>query len=141
MGWLIRCESAAARRYQRRAAISMLFYLLTLWRCVELSKHTHLTGWGLYALALLPAIPVLVTLGAMGRYLQEETDEYLRVQMVRSLLGGTAALLVVIVVSDFLQTLAHVGAYPPFTLFLVFMVVFGLTQCVQKLMNRVKDDE
>jgi hypothetical protein len=119
----------------------MFFYIVTLWRCVELSKHTHLTGWPLYGLAILPAIPVLVTLGAMGRYLQEETDEYLRWQMVRSLLVGTAAMMTVIVVSDFLRTLAHVAAPPPLSLFLVFCCSFGLTQGVQKLMNRGGGDE
>jgi hypothetical protein len=136
MSWLPRCGSAAAKRYQRRVLIAMTFYMVTLWRCVELSKHTHLTGWPLYGLAILPAIPILVVLGAMGRYLQEETDEYLRWQMVRSLLVGTAALMTVIVVSDFLRTLAHVAALPPLSCFMVFCASFGLAQGVQKMLNR-----
>jgi hypothetical protein len=123
----------AENRYVRRVFVAMVFYIATLSWCKRLAEHTHYTGWVLYLIALLPAIPVLVTLGAMGRYLIEETDEYLRRQMVVSLLASTGLLLSVIVVNDFLRILAHAKALEPITCFVVFMMSFGLAQCGQKL--------
>jgi hypothetical protein len=59
---------------------------------------------------------------------------------MRSLLAGTAALLAVLVVNDFLRSISGAGALPVFTSWIVFFVVFGLAQAVQTMGNRVKDD-
>ena len=56
------------------------------------------------------------------------------------MLVGTAALLGVIVVSDFLQAIAERPALPPFTCFIVFFLAFGTAQGVQKMRNRGGSD-
>ena len=50
----------------------------------------------------------------MGVYLNEEKDEYVRMMTMRSLVAGTAALLVVLVVNDFLRTISGAAALAPF---------------------------
>jgi lipopolysaccharide export LptBFGC system permease protein LptF len=73
-------------------------------------------------------------------YLQEEKDEYIRLITMRSLLTGTAALLAMLVVNDFLRSISGAAAIPPFTSWVVFFLVFGLAQAVQTMGNRVSDD-
>ncbi len=142
MSFLSSCnESKAGKRYQRRVLTTMAVYMALLFGVVTLVKHVHVQGVLLYVVAVLPAVPVILVLAAMGRYLQEETDEYLRMVTMRSLLVGTAALMGVIVVNDFLQAIAERPSLPPFTCFIVFFVAFGIAQVVQKLQNRGGGDE
>jgi hypothetical protein len=142
MSWFNSCnESKAGKRYQRRVLTTMAIYMVLLFGTVVLVKHVHVQGALLYVLSVLPAVPVIVTLGWMAVYLKEETDEYLRMITMRALLVGTAALLGVIVVSDFLQSIAERPALPPFTCFVVFFLAFGIAQGVQKQLNRGGGDE
>lgn len=136
------CETStpASKRYQRRVLVTMLLYVAVLFGAVFVVKHTHPHGWLLYAIALLPVLPVLAMLGSMGLYLQEETDEYIRLMTMRSLVVGTAALLTVIVVSDFLQAISGAAPLAPFASFVTFFLAFGAAQAVQKMRNRVSED-
>jgi hypothetical protein len=61
--------------------------------------------------------------------------------MVNSILWGTAAVLGLSAVSDFLRGYTGKGELPGFTIFLVFWMVFALAQAVQQLRNRVAADE
>jgi uncharacterized membrane protein YcjF (UPF0283 family) len=132
--------SPAFKRYQRRVFTVMLGYAVILLSASWIVKHDHPHGWLLYVLSALPAVPVILVIASMGRYLQEETDEYLRLRTMRSLLVGTAALLATLVVSDFLQAFAGAPAFPPFTSFVLFCLAFGITNAVQKLRDRPSDD-
>jgi xanthosine utilization system XapX-like protein len=118
----------------------MLFYFAVLFGAISIVKHTHPHGWLLYTISVLPALPILAMLGALGVYLQEEKDEYIRLITMRSLLTGTAALLAMLVVNDFLRSISGAAAIPPFTSWVVFFLVFGLAQAVQTMGNRVSDD-
>jgi hypothetical protein len=142
MNWFSRCQDTKAlKRYQRRVLSTVAAYLVVLFGSITVVRHLHVQGVLLYLLAMLPAVPVILILGWLGLYLQEETDEYLRLITMRALLVGTAALMGVIVVSDFLQAIAERPALPPFTYFLVFFSAFGIAQGVQKRMNRGGGDE
>jgi len=142
MNWFSRCQDTKAlKRYQRRVLITVAAYMVVLFGSITVVHHLHVQGVLLYLLAMLPAVPVILILGWLGLYLQEETDEYLRLITMRALLVGTAALMGVIVVSDFLQAIAERPALPPFTYFLVFFSAFGIAQGVQKRMNRGGGDE
>jgi undecaprenyl pyrophosphate phosphatase UppP len=138
---LCRGKTKALKRYERRVLSAMGVYAVTLYAASWFVRHQHTQGWALYFWSVLPAIPVMVTMAAMGRYLQEETDEYLRLRTMRALLAGTAALLATLVVGDFLQAFAHAHAFPPFTCFLIFYAAVGIAQMVQTLRDRVPADE
>lgn len=133
-------STPAGKRYQRRVMGTMVVYLVVLFGAIVVVKHTHPHGWLLYAISVLPALPLLATLGSMGVYLQEETDEYIRLMTMRSLVAGTAVLLAVIVVSDFLRTISNAAPLAPFASWVTFFLAFGAAQGVQKLRNRVRDD-
>ncbi len=137
------CETSttASKRYQRRTAWTMSGYVLVVFGTAWEVRHHFLHGWLLYLLAVLPALPVIFSVVLMGRYLQEETDEYLRVQTTRSILVGTAALLATIVVNDFIRSYTEASGVPPFAGFVIFCVAFGLAQMVQTLRNRSGDEE
>ncbi len=141
MGWWMGCNSVAGKRYRRRVLVAMSLYVVILFSCIELVKVFVLHGWMLYAVAILPALPVIAVLVSLGRYLQEETDEYLRMLTVRSLLLASGLLLVTIVVNDFLRTIAHRGALDPFVCFIVFFASFGLAQAAQEMASRSGGDE
>ena len=141
MNWISTCGgSKAGNRYQRRVMTTMAIYLALLFAAVFLVKHGHVHGALLYVASIVPAVPVILVLGWMGLYLQEETDEYLRVMTMRSLLVGTGAVLGLIVVSDFLRSIAERPALPPFTCFVVFFMSFGIAQGVQRMRNRASDE-
>jgi xanthosine utilization system XapX-like protein len=130
----------ASRRYQQRMLVTMLLYLAVTLGVVTIVKHAHPHGWLLYAIALVPALPMLAMMGALGVYLQEEKDEYIRLITMRSLLAGTAVLLAVLVVNDVLRSISGTAALPAFTGWVVFFVAFGAAQGVQTMRNRVRDD-
>jgi hypothetical protein len=131
----------ASSVYQRRTLVAMGFYTLTVFGAALAVKHGHPTGWLLYVLAVLPAAPLIGMLVVLGRYLQEENDEYVRLMTMRSLLVATGALMSMIVISDFLRAFAATGVFPPFVLFVLFFVSFGIAQAVQRLQNRGGVDE
>jgi hypothetical protein len=133
-------KSKALKKYQRRVMVTMAAYLLVVLGSAEIVKHGAPRGWHLYFWSVLPAIPVIAVIVQMGRYLREETDEYLRLRTMLSLLVATGTLLGTLVASDFLQSFASVPALPPFTSFVVFCAAFAITQGVLQLRDRAKDD-
>ncbi|MFZ0761083.1 MAG: hypothetical protein WAM69_14135 [Candidatus Sulfotelmatobacter sp.] len=141
MGWWIGCGSAAGKRYRRRVLTAMSLYIVILFSCLKLVKVFPMHGWVLYALAMLPAVPILAVLVFLARYLGEETDEYLRMLTVRSLLIAAGALLATIVVNDFLRVIAHGSVLAPFLCFVVFFMSFGIAQAVQELISRGAGNE
>ena len=132
--------TSAGKRYQRRVMVAMSLYVAVMYVAVWIVKHTHPHGWLLYTIALVPALPMLATLGALARYLQEEKDEYLRLISMRSLLVGSATLLTVLVVNDFLRSLSGAAAIPPFASWVIFFVTFSVAQAVQTIRDRVRGD-
>src|ERR1700722_17389424 len=143
MGMGIACgmNTKAGKQYRRRMMVTMAIYVVLVFAAALRVKHGHLRGWMLYACALAPAVRVILVLVQIGRYLQEESDEYVKAMTVRALLVATGALMGTIVVSDFLRSFANVGALPAFTAFLVFFLSFGAAQGVQQMMNRGGGDE
>ena len=133
-------STPASKRYQRRVMQTMSLYIAVLFGAVWIVKHTHPHGWLLYTIALLPALPIFAMLASLGRYLQEEKDEYVRLITMRSLLVGTAVLLAMLVVDEVLRSISGAGALPPFTSWVTFFMAFGVAQAVQRMRNRVKDD-
>jgi hypothetical protein len=134
-------DSKAGKRYQRRVLTTMAVYAGLLVGSVYLIKHVHIQGLMLYVVAVVPAVPILAVFGWMGRYLQEETDEYQRWLVMQSILVGAALLLGAVVVSDFLRAFAATAGLSPFVGFLIFCGGMAGMQFIQRLRNRVSADE
>ena len=115
-------KNPAMRRYLRRLAISMIFYMAFLF--IALRYVDSVTGPVAYLLGALPGIAVLGVFWAIGRLLVEETDEYLRTLLVRQTLVATAFSLSIATVWGFLENVKlvpHVDAF-----YIAILWFFGL---------------
>ncbi len=86
-------QSAAKKRYERDVMRFMALYVVVILCAVWFVKHDGGEKFFLYFWSVIPAIPILAVMVRMGRYLQEEKDEYLRLMVMQAILVGTAALL------------------------------------------------
>ena len=96
-------RSPAIRRYVRRLALLMAAYFITLFAAVRLLRSHTVEGPAAYALAILPALPVIGVFWAVMRLLIEEPDEYLRTLLVRQVLIATGFCLTVMTILEFLR--------------------------------------
>ena len=96
-------------------------------------KHQLLRGPAAYVVAILPAIPIILVFAAVGRYLIEEGDEYLRMLMVRQTLWASGFALSLATIWGFLESfdlVGHIDAY-----YIAMLWFFGLG--VGAVMNRL----
>jgi hypothetical protein len=98
-----RYKSPAIRRYVIRLAILMTIYLVTLYAAVIAFRHDAVSGPFAYAVAILPALPIIGVFWAVMRLLIEEPDEFLRLLHVRQSLVATGFCLTVMTIWEFLQ--------------------------------------
>ncbi|MEG3164539.1 hypothetical protein U1701_08040 [Sphingomonas sp. PB2P19] len=106
--------NTAIRRYYRRVLILSIVYALLLFAMVYLFRRGALHGPIAYLVAVLPAVPLIGTFLVLGRYIVEETDEYLRMLMVRQALIASGFMLSVTTAWGFLETVALVPHVPAF---------------------------
>jgi hypothetical protein len=81
----------------------MAIYLVTLLVAVMLFRANAVGGPTAYALALLPALPVIGVFWAVIRLLVEEKDEFIRMIHVRQCLFATGFCLSIVTVREFLE--------------------------------------
>lgn len=109
-------QSPAARRYVRRLALLMIAYAITLSAVIGgfFAYHPGDTSPIAYAMALMPALPLVLVFVEIGRFLRDEPDEYRRVLMTRQALVATGFMLSIATIWGFLENfglVAHVYAY------------------------------
>jgi hypothetical protein len=132
--WMSREVSTYARRkgnatpagmaYSRRILPFAAGYVVVMLGAIVLHQRYHVGGPALYLLAILPSLPVVGIVWAMGRFLVEESDEYQRALTVRKMLIATGFMLVVVTVWGFLEEFALVAHFPAYWGFIVWC--FGL---------------
>lgn len=106
--------SPAAGRYSRRVILLSVLYAVALLAAVYAFKHHLLAGPVAYVAAILPALPIIGIFAAIGLYLIEERDEYLRMLMVRQTLWASGFALSIATIWGFLESfelVAHVESY------------------------------
>jgi len=121
------------KRYNWRVIWLSLAYAIVLIAAIYGFNHEWFGGPLAYIAAILPALPIIGIFGAMGRYLVEEEDEYLRMLTVRQSLWATGFALSVATIWGFLENFAlveHVDAYS-----VAIIWFFGLG--VGALMNKL----
>ncbi|HMJ92661.1 MAG TPA: hypothetical protein VK472_01035 [Allosphingosinicella sp.] len=125
--------NAAQRRYNKRVLGLSLLYALLLVAAIMVFKQAHPAGPLAWLLAILPALPIIGIVAAMGRYLVEESDEYLRAMEVRKSLIATGFMLTVTTGWGFLQSfdlLPHADFY---WATIIWFGGLGVGGCVQAL--------
>jgi hypothetical protein len=102
-------RTAAWKRYNWRLIWLSLLYAAFLIVAVYGFKHQLVPGPFKYFVAVLPALPIIGIFGAIGRYLVEEQDEYVRMLMVRQTLWASAFTLSIATTWGFLDNFGLVG--------------------------------
>ena len=125
-------KSKAISRYNRRVIVLSMIYAATLILAVYGFKNQLLSGPIAWIAGILPALPIIGILVVIGRYLTEETDEYLRDMMVRQALIATGFALSISTAWGFLENFGlvpHVYAYYAIVLWFAGL---GVGTCVNR---------
>ena len=108
------CANPVIVRYNRRFLAACFGYVLGLGIAIALWNTYEPSGPVVFAIALLPTIPTFAMIWAMGRYLVEETDEYLRYRTVRAAIMSLGGVLTIGIFWGFLEMfelVPHVWAW------------------------------
>lgn len=120
-------------RYNFRVIWLSLLYAIFLIGAVYGFKHQLLSGPAAYVAAILPALPIIGIFGAIGRYLVEEQDEYVRMLMVRQVLWASGFTLSLASIWGFLDNFNLVGHIDGYWIVVVWYFGLGIGGLANKL--------
>ena len=123
----------AAKRYNLRLILLSLLYGAFLIPAVYGFKHHLVSGLGAWIVAILPALPLIGIFAAMGRYLVEEQDEYVRMLLVRQMLWAMGFTLSCATIWGFLDNFGMVGHVDGYWIVAVWYFGQGIGSCVNRL--------
>jgi hypothetical protein len=123
----------AQRRYNRNVLILSAIYAVTLIGAITFFRNSSPTGLLAYATAILPALPIIGVFAAIGRYLIDEQDEYVRMLMVRQTLWATGFALSVATIWGFLESFELVHHVEAYYIAVLWFGGLGLGACMNKL--------
>jgi hypothetical protein len=126
-------RTPAWKRYNIRVVWLSLVYAAFLIAAVYGFKHQLVPGALKYFVAVLPALPIIGIFGAIGRYLVEEQDEYIRMLMVRQTLWASAFSLSVATTWGFLDNFGLVGHVDGYWIAILWFFGLGLGGIYNKL--------
>ena len=126
-------RSAAWTRYNWRLIWLSLLYAAFLLPAVYGFKHHLIPGGLRYVVAVLPALPIIGLFVAMGRYLVEEQDEYVRMLRVREMLWAMGFTLSCATIWGFLDNFGLVGHADGYWIVVLWYFGQGIGSIVNKL--------
>jgi len=125
--------SPAMKRYNRRVLWLSLLYAACLLAAIFGFKHKLFGGLIAYIAAILPALPIIGIFGAMGRYLFEEQDEYVRMLTVRQSLWASGFALSVATIWGFLESFDLVEHVDSYSVAIIWFMGLGVGSVMNKL--------
>jgi hypothetical protein len=126
-------KNPAVRRYLARFGAAMVIYVAFLVLSIWIFVHHHPTGLVAWLLAFLPALGIILQIGAFGMYLSEEKDEFQRNLQVQALLWGIGATLSVTVTWGFLESFVHLRHMDLILVYPLYCVLSGLALGIQQM--------
>ena len=126
-------RSTAWKRYNWRVVWLSLVYSAFLIAAVYGFKHKLVPGSVQYLVAILPALPIIGIFVAIGRYLVEEQDEYVRMLMVRQTLWASSIALSAATIWGFLENFDLVGHADGYWVSVCWFFGLGVGGIVNKL--------
>lgn len=126
-------RTPAWKRYNWRVVWLSLLYVIFLLAAVYGFKHKLVHGAFGYVVAILPALPIIGILGAIGRYLVEEQDEYIRMLMVRQTLWASGFSLSAATIWGFLENFGLIGRIDGYYAVIAWFFGLGVGGIVNKL--------
>jgi hypothetical protein len=131
----------AYKRYNRTVVVLSLVYVALLVAAEAVIGRGHLAGPLAYVVAVLPALPIIGIFAAIGRYLVEETDEYIRFLTVRQTLIASGLTLSVATAWGFLESFGLAPHFDTYWIAVIWFAGLGLGACLNKLMGRRLENE
>jgi hypothetical protein len=119
-------KDVVRRRYIIRCLIGAGMVIFLSFVASLSFRQGHLNGPLAWAVAVLPALPIIWVIIETGRYLADEKDEFQRSVLVQSLLGGIGGILATTTIWGFLEDFALA---PHLDLVLIY-AIFWLFVCV-----------
>jgi len=126
-------RTRAWKRYNWRVIWLSLLYVAFLLPAVYGFKHQLVPEPVQYLVAILPALPIVGIFAALGRYLVEEQDEYVRMLMVRQILWASAFTLSIATAWGFLDNFGLVGRVDGYWIIVLWYFGLGLGGLYNKL--------
>ena len=126
-------RSTAWKTYNFRIIGLSLLYAGFLLPVVYGFKHHLIPGALQYVAAVLPALPIVGFFVAMGRYLVEEPDEYVRMLRVREMLWAMGFTLSCATVWGFLDNFGLVGHADGYWIVILWYFGQGIGAVANKL--------
>jgi xanthosine utilization system XapX-like protein len=126
-------KTPAWKRYNWRVVWLSLAYAALLIGAVLALKYHLVSGVLTYAIAILPALPVIGIIGAIGLYLAEEQDEYVRMLMVRQTLWASGFALSAATIWGFLESFELIGRVDGYYVVIVWFFGLGVGGVINKL--------
>lgn len=126
-------RNSAHRRYVVRVGVAMTLYVACLAAANRLVGAGQVTGPAAYLLATLPGLAIIGVFWAIGRLLVEQTDEYLRLLLVRQSLVATAFALSLATVWGFLESLDLVPYVDAYFVAILWFAGLGVGSLVNRL--------
>ena len=126
-------RTPAWKRYNWRVVWLSLLYCAFLLPAVYGFKHQLVPHSVAYLVAILPALPIIGLFAAIGRYLVEEQDEYVRMLMVRQTLWASGLTLSLATAWGFLDNFKLVDHIDGYWIVVVWFFGLGVGGIVNKL--------
>ena len=125
-------RTPAWKRYNWRVIWLSLVYAGFLIAAVYGFKHDLVPTALKYPVAILPALPIVGIFVAIGRYLVDEQDEYVRMLMVRQVLWASGFALSLATVWGFLDSFDLVGHADGYYIVIAWFFGLGIGSLVNK---------
>ena len=116
----------AARRYILRLTPAMLAYVASLFLSIWAFRTLELTGGVAIVVATAPALPIIVAIWAVGRFIVETEDEFERAAIVQAQMWGLGATLAICSVVGFLDSFGVIPHVPLWVAFPLHAACSGL---------------
>jgi len=128
--------SSAQRRYNKRVIVLSLVYAAALLIAVYLFKHHLVAGAMAWVVAVLPGLAIVGIFAAIGLYLVEEQDEYIRAMTARQTLWASGFALSIATVWGFLESFELVGHVESYWVSILWFGGLGLGSVANRLSLR-----
>jgi hypothetical protein len=125
-------RTPAWKRYNWRVVWLSLLYAAFLIGAVYGFKHQLIPASVKYVVAVLPALPIIGIFVAIGRYLVEEQDEFVRMLMVRQTLWASGFALSIATAWGFLENFDLVGHADAYYIAVLWFAGLGLGACINR---------
>ncbi len=120
-------KNPAVRRFYFRTFAASSAYIVLIVSIALCFFKFHPHGPLASVLAVLPAVPILGNIIALGLYLIEDKDEVQRSLMVEMLLWGLGGVLVFTSAWGSLETFTHIRHFNPTYTYTLFWIFVGIS--------------